>query len=278
MKINQFFDYLILAISVLYSTYIVNDYLIQQFNEIILSLPFAVILTTSAHFYLVSGINKLRIDKNLNRKFVAGVMLSSFVIFIEFNSMINVVSTSIVDYTQLNELKSQLSENRKRANNLGVSKHYAKVEMRRQIAIDNKVLVDQIESETKIIDEQKKLAGVRANQFKVISVILLILVCLTMNFEQELEQGFIQEKSRIKQEKTKIFSEDDEQNLTENNKRTYDHLTSQERILLASNYIKLNPKCSQQAISKIFKLNISQVSQARKLLNFDNNRPQKIGF
>lgn len=273
MKINQLFEYAILLCSVLYSTYVVNSYLQTQLQEIYYSLPLAIVMVSSAHFYLVAGVNEIINNFSVNRKIIAGLILSSFVIFMEFSTLPHLAEANMVDDTELNLFKENLQKNRKRLEELGTSRHYAKVEMRRQIASDNTILMDQIKMAETVLEKERNIAKTRSNQFKAFSIILLCLVMLTCDFDK----GFIQEESTFSQRKTKVLDKEFVQEKVKDLPNAYQHLNAEERIAVASKYIQKHPKATQRQLSTMFKLNISQVSLARR--NAINKTDlQQIGF
>ncbi|KXX72734.1 hypothetical protein AVL50_32050 [Flammeovirga sp. SJP92] len=237
----------------------------DQFETPFLSIPSALILSSSAHFYLKSGICSLMNKKRVTGVFAAGIILSGFLIFMEFSTMDELIESKTVDRTMLDKYINQLNENRTALSGLGTSTKWSKIELRRQLMDNIESITKDKEKEEILVKERQAVSNAKSEKFKAFSLVLLTLSMLTLSSNKDQYNGLEQGETRIYKEKTKIVDKDIDRIIGKEVSNPFKDLPADQRILLASNYLKDNPKASQQLLTSKFSINPPQTKKARKL-------------
>ena len=181
LKIQNIPYLLIIGLCSLYSMYVVTHFLMfLGINEKV-SIGISMVIGYITHSIIfdvartyVTGRKITHITHNIILAFV----FCSAIVVMEYYGLIHKIHTTEVDHSKVEILENQLLELRNQLNQTGVSNHYAKVELRRNL----KGQIEEIQAEIKdaklVLIDQQTHAAEKSELFSFYSIVVLLLSVL----------------------------------------------------------------------------------------------------
>jgi len=280
-------NYLLVLVSIAYSSYVVFHFLNEQFGEFV-AVPSAVACSFFAHYYLVLWVKSIKQGQGLHGSMFLAIVLFGMVFSFEWLGTSVMAEKALVKTERLNALQSQSEAITNKILSLESYKNWRDISARQDYVKEQKSIKEKIEEEkTKIAGQQEK-AEQKATHFKFISAILALVsaVATLLSLEDETSLSSLAVKSyslnpQENQTKSQVLQQDLSVYNQVNVDKSLIDLPANERINQASQYIQRTGELDQRKIMPLFRLNPIQVGKAKKLAGVKSSKStnqQTIGF
>lgn len=289
IKIKNIPHIAIVVLSMLYSVYVVANYLAIHL-PLAVAIASSVVLSGLSHYYLLYSISNLKGAKQLHPSVFIAIILLGSIVFMEFYGLGEITKERLVNTEQLTSNKQLLNQLSQQLASIGTSKRWQDIESKRILAKQVQQLRKEIEQESKTVENQLAQAKEKANQFRVISLVLIILSLLASACIDEGKQTVRQPVSIPVSEP--VIQPVSQTSLFKVSKPvdTVYNLSPEERIQLCSEEIIQTGQSASNKLTSKYKLSFEQLGVARKLarqqsINEENEQSktpetgqQTIGF
>ncbi len=259
----------IICFSFLVSSYIVGTFLLPQLGEI-LGYATGAVVALLTHFYLIHSIRESIKNNKLHQSLIIGFALTGAVLFMEYRGVADIAHKSIVDSTEVNELKANIREYEKQLIPISTSRKWQDIESKRVLQTNIQQSRNALGKAEKVVIEQTAKADTKAQSYRFFSVIMLVLSCVASSCikedSQSVSDNTITAFKQVSEEKSQSVSQTVSQSVSDKEdtpKQDLKLLSESERILLATDYIKSTNETDHRQLARMFSLSFKAVKIAK---------------
>lgn len=317
-KAQNLKGYAIIAFSIAYASYTSSLYLEMLLGNLIVSVIAAIALSIIAHLYLMEGIQKLK-QSEVNTSIIVGITLCATLAYFDLSGVLEKAEqdtllpleqrqTSEIAQIQKQIALVQTTLNTNAQHTEGNKTNWAMYGTFTQSSKQLKALQqelnnvkekhkeEKVNAQSKAERQQEGLTGLSIALLALSSLVSFTMAEKTTKVSELSSILKVENKPVTSNQQVKTASNKQEINSTQQQASLpeitstekqetveidYSSLNAQERIILASDYIKQTHETNQRKLSDMFRLNFSHVRQAKIMAGMiatNKSKPQPIGF